>query len=206
MSKEASNEIVIASGNVHKIREFREMFKSTKNFELYSLLNFPNYTPPVENGTTFYENAVIKAKHAATTLNKWVIADDSGLVVPALQGAPGINSRYYAGKDASDADNRKKLLNEMSHLTEESRSAFFECCIVLCSQTGETKAFSGVCEGIVLTEEKGSQGFGYDSLFLKHGYDKSFAELGDAIKNRISHRQKAFCKLALALESLNLSI
>lgn len=195
-------ELVIASTNVHKVREFRNMLKPLSRFDLISLRDFPNYAPPEETGKTFEENATLKAVHAAKTLNRWVIADDSGLVVPALNGAPGVYSARYAGNDATDLDNRKKLLDEMQHLLDDDRQAFFECCIALASPEGLKKCVKGTCEGTLLTKERGGSGFGYDPLFVKHGYSKSFAEIGETVKNRISHRRKALDKLILSLESL----
>jgi XTP/dITP diphosphohydrolase len=195
-------DIVLASANLHKMREFREMFKKTPTIELLPLSRFASYIPPEETGTTFQENARLKARHAAMALKQWALADDSGLCVPALQGAPGVHSRRYAGKDATDADNRKKLLREMAHLTELERSAYFECCLALCSPTGEEKWVTAKCEGVLLTEERGRHGFGYDALFMKYDYDKTFAELTESVKTRISHRYKAFEKLLLILSTL----
>ena len=108
-------DIVIASTNLHKIREFREMLKIYVHLDVLSLHNFPHYKPPEEKGKTFKENATLKALHAASALNKIVLADDSGLVVPSLGGAPGINSRRYAGDDATDTENRQKLLAELQN-------------------------------------------------------------------------------------------
>jgi XTP/dITP diphosphohydrolase len=198
----SSFELVIASTNVHKIREFRAMLKSFPRFDLLSLCDFPQYAPPEETGQTFEENAALKALHAAKTLHRWVIADDSGLVVPALNGAPGVYSARYAGNDATDFDNRKKLLDQMKHLLEEDRNAHYECCIVLASPSGIKKSTRGTCEGTILSQEKGGGGFGYDSLFVKYGYNKSFAELEESTKNRISHRRKALDKIFLSIESL----
>ena len=106
-------EIIIATTNGHKIREIRSLLKSLGRFDFFSLNDFPDYTPPEETGKTFEENAILKAVHAAKTLGKWAIADDSGLVVPALEGAPGVFSARYSGQGASDKDNRKKLLQQM---------------------------------------------------------------------------------------------
>lgn len=195
-------EIVIASTNLHKIREFREMMKPFAAIDVLSLLNFPNYEPLPEEAPSFKENAVNKAEHAARTLNKWVLADDSGLVVPALNGAPGVRSRRYAGDDATDAENRKKLLTAMASLDGHRRNAYYECCLVLASPDGMKKCVTGLCEGSILTEERGRNGFGYDSLFVKNEYDKSFAEIDESTKNRISHRHKAFEKLAPTMETL----
>lgn len=195
-------ELVIASTNIHKVREFKTMLKPLVKFDLLSLSDFPNYVPPEETGKTFEENATLKAEHAAKVLNRWVIADDSGLVVPALSGAPGVYSARYAGNDATDLENRKKLLDEIQHLMEEDRQAFFECSIALASPAGLKKCVKGTCEGVLLTKDRGGSGFGYDPLFVKHGYSKTFAELGESVKNRISHRRKALDKIILSLESL----
>ncbi len=194
-------ELVIASTNPHKIRELKSLLKAYPQYDVRSLVDFPQYEAPPETEDTFEGNAKLKAIHAAKALNRWVIADDSGLVVPALDGAPGVYSARFAGNDATDLDNRKKLLRLMQHLLEEDRNAYFECCIVLASPTGVTKCVHGICEGIVLQQEKGSGGFGYDPLFIKNGYSKTFAELEESIKNRISHRRKAFDKLIPFLES-----
>lgn len=195
-------ELVLASTNMHKIRELRAMIKSCLPFDLLSLCDFPDYAPPEETGTSFEENAILKAVHAAKTLHRWVIADDSGLVVPALGGSPGIHSRRYAGNSATDADNRKKLLDAMQHLLTEDRNAFFECCIALASPYGLKKWTRGACEGIILPKERGGCGFGFDPLFLKHGYNKTFSELEEAVKNRISHRRKALDKILPFLETI----
>jgi XTP/dITP diphosphohydrolase len=195
-------QLVIASTNIHKIRELRSILKPLQRIDLLSLCDFPNYIPPEETGKTFEENAILKAVHAAKTLNRWAIADDSGLVVSALNGAPGVYSARYAGNDATDFDNRKKLLEEMRHHLEEDRNAFFECCIALASPSGLKRHTKGICEGVLLLQERGGGGFGYDSLFVKHGYNKSFAELEEATKNRISHRRKAIDKILLSLESI----
>lgn len=195
-------ELVIASTNLHKIREFRDMLKSHKHIDVLSLLNFPHYVPPPETGTSFQENAAFKAIHAAQALQKWVLADDSGLVVPALTGAPGIHSRRYAGDDATDAENRRKLLKDMQSLKAEERYAYFECSLVLASPEGIKRSVTGKCEGYILTEERGRNGFGYDPLFVKHDYDKSFAEIDEHTKNRISHRRKAIEKLNITLETI----
>lgn len=195
-------EIIIASKNLHKIREFREMFKSIKGFDIASLMNFPEYIPPPETGSTFKENALIKARDVSKKLNQWALADDSGLVVARLNGEPGVHSQRYAGDNATDIDNRRKLLSNMQNLRGLERSAYFECCLALCGPNGFEKCVSGVCEGYIIDEERGRNGFGYDPLFVKHDYDKTFAEMDESVKNRISHRYKAFEKMLVVLESL----
>jgi XTP/dITP diphosphohydrolase len=194
-------ELVIASTNPHKIREFKSMLKKSLQYDIRSLLDFPDYIPPPETEDSFEGNAKLKAAHAAAALNRWVLADDSGLVVPAIGGAPGVYSARFAGDQATDHDNRKKLLQQMQHLLDEDRNAYFECCIALASPNGVKKCVHGICEGTILTQEKGGGGFGYDPLFIKNGYSKTFAELEESIKNRISHRRKALDKLLPFLES-----
>lgn len=195
-------EILLATANLHKIREFREMFKSLPFIEIISLHQFPDYTLPEETGITFRENAILKAEHAARTLNKWALADDSGLVVPALDGEPGVFSARYAGPDATDSENRQKLLDAMKHLQGHDRIAYFECSLALANPKGLVKCVEGICEGHVIHEPRGRHGFGYDPLFVKNDYEKTFAELDESIKNRISHRHKALERLSTFLESL----
>ncbi len=194
--------LVLATTNVHKVREFRAILKAYPWIDLLSLRDFPQYVPPEETGTTFAKNAELKATHAASALSRWTLADDSGLVVPALGGLPGVHSARFAGMHASDADNRKKLLREMESYSDDARNAYFECALALASPAGFQKSVHGTCEGSLLSSEKGGGGFGYDPLFIKHGYSKTFSELEEAIKNRISHRRKALDKLIPFLESL----
>ncbi len=194
--------IVIASHNTHKIREFRTLFKPLNKFDVLSLHDFPKYKLPSETGDSFKENAEIKAKDAAEKLGHYVIADDSGLVVPKLGGAPGVFSARYAGEDATDRDNRKKLLEEMDGFSDIDRSAYYECVLILASPEHIIKSVSGKCEGQITEEEKGGGGFGYDPLFLKYDYDKTFAQLPESTKIVISHRGKAFEKMIPTLEHI----
>ncbi len=195
--------LVIASSNLHKVREIKEILKERLSLDLMSLKDFPNYKPPEETGNTFKENAILKATHAAKALRQWTLADDSGLVVPALGGEPGVFSARFAGKDASDADNRAKLLSKMQHLQDADRYAYFERCFALAEPSGALKkAFCATCEGSILPQERGGGGFGYDSLFVKHDYNKTFAELESNLKNKISHRRKALDKMLPSLEEI----
>ncbi|MFI0435059.1 MAG: RdgB/HAM1 family non-canonical purine NTP pyrophosphatase [Parachlamydiaceae bacterium] len=195
-------DIVLATHNSHKMLEFRDMFKSLTHLELISLHPFHDYLPPEETGQTFQENAILKAEHAAKELNAWVIADDSGLVVPAIEGKPGVKSRRFAGSNPTDVENRQKLLSEMKNLEGHRRSAYFECCLAIANPSGLKKCAEGICEGFILKEARGRYGFGYDSLFVKNDYEKTFAELEDTVKNRVSHRRKAFERLRSFLEGL----
>ncbi len=195
-------DLVIATQNGHKIREIRTLLRPSGQFDIYSLLDFPDYVPPPETGETFEANARLKAEHAAKALGKWTLADDSGLVVSALGGEPGVYSARYAGENATDKENRKKLLKEMEGLDSDRRFAYFECCIVLASPQGIRKVATGHCEGLITEQERGGNGFGYDPLFIKHDYNQTFAELGELVKNQISHRAKALEKIMITLEGL----
>lgn len=200
--------LLLATQNMHKIREFRSMFRMMfrmmKGVDVYTLIDFPAYSAPEEVGETFEANATAKALHAAQELSMLTVADDSGLVVPSLNNRPGVKSRRYASEDATDQENRAKLLAEMASFNEEQRHAYYECSLAVASPQGLIKTFHGRCEGMILPEPRGSAGFGYDPLFLKHDYDKTFGELDETTKNRISHRRKAFEKLTTLLESLAL--
>lgn len=193
--------LVIASKNIHKIREFRQMLKGFLKLEILSLMDFSYYHPPEETGITFEENAALKATHAAKALKTLVLADDSGLVVPILNNAPGVYSARYAGEEATDRENRKKLLQALHGKDEVDRTAYFECCLVLANEERVLYQATGRCEGRIIEEERGGNGFGYDPLFIKNDYDKTFAELDDATKNRVSHRRKAIEKMMIFLES-----
>lgn len=195
-------DLVIASLNLHKIRELKALLKPLKRFDILSLSQLTDISLPEEEGTSFQENASNKAIFAAKTLDKLVLADDTGLIVPAIQGKPGIFSKRYAGEQATDRENRQKLLQEMGHLQGEARLAFYECCLALASPEGLIKCVTATCEGLILQEERGRQGFGYDPIFIKRDYDKSFGEIAEHTKNRISHRSKAFEKLFVTLETI----
>ncbi|NGX34243.1 MAG: Non-canonical purine NTP pyrophosphatase [Candidatus Anoxychlamydiales bacterium] len=196
-------QLVIASKNIHKIREIKTILNElVPNIDILNLIDFPKYVPPQETGSSFEENAKAKAIHAANTLNRWVISDDSGLVVPALNGEPGIFSARYAGKNATDSDNRKKLLSKLAAVNDKDIYAYFECCMAIASPEGLKKCVCSKCEGRIETKEKGGEGFGYDPIFVKHDYNQTFAELKEAVKNKISHRRKTLDKIVLTIESL----
>lgn len=195
-------DIVIASHNGNKVREFRAMLKSFPDLEIFSLSDFPDYPSPEETGVTFEENAILKATLAAKELNKWILAEDSGLVVPILSGEPGVYSARYAGANATDLENRRKLLKALENKSGLDRSAYFECVIALSNPEGNVRCVKGICEGFITEVEKGRNGFGYDSIFIKNDYHQTFAELDPSTKNRVSHRRKALDKLMLILDPL----
>ena len=183
---------MIATRNEGKLKEFKAIFGNTYD-EILSLSNFKNFPEIEETGSSFEENAFIKAKAACDFLEADAIADDSGLVVEALGGAPGIYSARYAGRNASDHENNEKLLLELEG--EENRDARFVCCIALVLKDGTRKFFKGECRGRIISEKRGTSGFGYDPVFYIPQYRKTMAELGPEIKNRISHRAMACGKL-----------
>lgn len=203
LNSQRAMEIILATSNNHKIRELKELLKPLQHLELLSLRQFPDYEPPEETGVTFRENAVLKAEHAAKHFNRWALADDSGIIVPILQGRPGVYSARYAGPQATDKENYDKLLSEMAPFTSrEDRTAHYECCLALAGPDGFLKCVEGICEGFIVEEPRGRNGFGYDPVFIKNGYEKTFAELDGSVKIRISHRHKAFERLRTFLESL----
>jgi XTP/dITP diphosphohydrolase len=187
--------LFIASYNPGKVREIRECLAGL-NIELFSLLDAGHVDEIEENGKSFEENAFIKAKAVYDLVKTDVIADDSGLEVDFLNGAPGIQSARYSGKDATDEGNCRKLLDELAVVKDNnSRSAQFKCVIVL-YDGASSRSFEGICRGRINNKQKGSGGFGYDPLFIPDGFDKTFAELDAETKNRISHRGKALKSLA----------
>lgn len=184
--------LVIATTNQNKLKEFKEVFKHI-DIEVLSLSDFRPIPPVIEDGSTFEENAYKKALHTAKILGLPAIADDSGLVVPALSGAPGVYSARYAGVNATDDDNCKKLLTELKNI--QDRRAFFQCVLSIAVPSGPALTYDARCDGIILNEKRGSNGFGYDPLFLYEEYGKTFAELSMAEKNAISHRGKALSEV-----------
>ena len=192
-------EIVIASSNLHKIREIRSILKPVLPLDYLSLVDFPDYQAPEETGDSFEENAFVKATHAATALKRWVLADDSGLVVPSLQDRPGVKSKRFAGESASDKDNRQKLIDELDPLSEHERTGYYACALALASPEGIQLQVQGMCEGSLILTPRGSQGFGYDPIFLKYDYNKTFAEIDEETKNKISH--SGFLIVCLAKDS-----
>jgi len=188
-SSDQARTIILATHNKHKITELQAMVGN--NINIKGLDGFSPKIAWVETGTTFQENARIKALAVRSHTEAAVLADDSGLSVKALDGAPGIYSSRYGGVDGDDDNNNRKLLKELADIEPEERSAAFICSLVFIDEKGNESSFEGKCEGIISTAASGTQGFGYDPLFVPNGYDKSMAELGEAIKNKISHRFNA---------------
>lgn len=190
--------LVLATRNLGKVRELSDMLSQQCNIEVLSMRDFPEAPDVVEDGETYQDNAKKKAVDIARYSGIVALADDSGLEVDALGGAPGVHSARYAGSDASDADRIAKLLAATRYVPDNERTARFKCAVAVAEPNGRADVVIGVCDGKIIRKPRGSQGFGYDPVFVPHGYDKTFAELGEQIKNRISHRAKAL-RMALKL-------
>lgn len=185
--------IVLATRNQGKVKEFAEMLKDFP-VEIKGLADFGPIPEAVEDGATFDDNAYKKASFTAKVLGLPAMADDSGLTVEALGGAPGVYSARYAGDKATDNDNIAKLLKEMEG--QANRKAAFECVISLAVPAGPALTFEGRCEGEILTAPRGEDGFGYDPVFFCPTLGKTFAEASMEEKNRVSHRGKAVAQVA----------
>ena len=180
--------IVLATKNAGKAKEFQQLLKDFP-VELKNLNDFGPIPEVVEDGATFDDNAYKKASFTAKILGLPAIADDSGLVVEALGGAPGVKSARYAGENATDKENIEKLLREMEG--KNNRRAAFECVISIAVPSGPALTYEGRCEGEISTEPQGTSGFGYDPVFYYPPYGKTFAGVSSEKKNRVSHRGKA---------------
>jgi XTP/dITP diphosphohydrolase len=187
--------VVLASRNRHKVAEIAQIL-DLPDVEIEGLDAWPEIGEIVEDGDTFEANARIKATTVATATGRPAMADDSGLVVDALGGRPGVHSARYSGPDANDRSNRAKLLAEMREVgagpvKEGRRTARFVCVLCLALPDGETAVVEGSCEGDVLEEERGTSGFGYDPMFRPTGHARTFAEMAADEKNALSHRGRA---------------
>ena len=191
--------LVLATRNKGKIAEFKELFSRT-DIELRNLDDFGPIPPVVEDGETFEENAVIKARFTARVLGLPAVADDSGLTVKALGGEPGVFSARYAGESATDRENNLKLLNRMKGIDE--REGAFICVLAIAVPRGPALIYEGICEGIISKELTGGQGFGYDPLFYYPPLKKTFAQMTQTEKNHVSHRGKAMAELKGELEKV----
>nr|WP_082233667.1 XTP/dITP diphosphatase [Halobacillus massiliensis] len=194
--------VIIATKNNGKAKEFKEML-GKYDLEGYSLLDLKEPVEDIkETGTTFEENALIKAEAIASQFNLTVIADDSGLEVDALNGEPGIYSARYAGIEKDDQKNMEKLLLALSGVNPEDRTARFVCAIAIARPGSDSIVERGTCEGSIAKEQKGTQGFGYDPLFIPSGESRTMAEHTPDEKNSISHRKNALVKIEKHLKDL----
>jgi len=194
------NDIIVASGNAGKIKEIVALLADMP-VRVTSLKDYWNPVPSIpENGDTFLDNARIKAQWVFDETGRPSLADDSGLVVDALNGEPGVHSARYAGEPSSDSRNTQKLLAALAAIPRAQRSARFVCTMVLIVSADEVLVAEGTCEGRIGFESAGNNGFGYDPVFIPDGYTQTFAQLDESIKNTLSHRAKALASLRNALK------
>ena len=194
-----THRIVLASRNRKKACEITDLL-APHGFEVIPVTEFPDVPDVVEDGTSFAENAAKKATEVALAINQWVIGEDSGLCVDALNGAPGIYSARFSGEDATDEDNNDKLLAELRDVATTKRGAGYVCSIALSDPTGIVRvAMEGTCRGRIIAERQGSGGFGYDPLFMVPEFHRTFGELSPAVKRCLSHRARAFARFIPSL-------
>ena len=187
-------EIILATGNNNKLREFREMFEPDEVL-IISQSEFENCPEVIEDGQTFEENALIKARAIAQHTGRITIADDSGLEVDYLGGAPGIYSARFAGEEADDDKNNQKLLKDLEGVPLGKRGAQFSCVIAVVSPSGEERTVRGEYQGCIIEEYRGQAGFGYDPIFLDKVSGLTYSEMSAQQKNSISHRARAIIEL-----------
>lgn len=194
--------LVVGTRNPKKREEILEILHDI-DIELRDLTSFPAAPEVVEDGATFEANAHKKAAELARALGHWVLGEDSGLVVPALNGRPGVFSARYAGKQGDDAANNRRLLAELAPLPDDHRAAYYVCTAALADPKGEVHAVvEGRCHGVIVKEQRGIGGFGYDPLFLIPEYHRTFGELSALVKHALSHRAKALAQLRPAIRRL----
>ena len=191
--------LVLATRNPGKISEIRALLPGVP---VATAASFAGCPEPQETGRTFEENALIKARAVSRYTGRTALADDSGLEVDALDGAPGVRSARYAGTDATDQDNVRCLLDALDGITDHDRTARFRCVVAVVVPDGRSWTAEGACEGHILQAPRGDGGFGYDPLFVPAGYENTFAELDAGVKNRISHRALALRRIAGILKAL----
>ena len=194
--------LLLGTRNPGKVKEITSILEGS-GWSLCSLAEFESVESPEEIGETYSDNAILKAQSYALATGLSALADDSGLEVAALDGAPGVLSARYAGESASDADRRELLLSELAKTGNKDREARFVAVVAIAAPDGTVLNVSeGICEGTITFTPRGDGGFGYDPLFIPNGYDQTFAELPQNLKNRISHRALALLKTNEFLRSL----
>ena len=194
--------LVVGTRNPKKRQEIMEILADLP-LELRDLSSYPQAPEVDETGTTFEANARKKAVELALALSEWVLGEDSGLVVPALNGRPGVQSARYAGKHGDDAANNARLLAELAPLPADRRDAYYVCTAVLSGPDGEVRAeATGRCHGVIIFTPRGTGGFGYDPLFLIPEYHRTFGELSPRVKHALSHRARALVQLRPVLRQI----
>lgn len=194
MTGVSKQRLLLATRNAHKTREVREILG--EGFVVEDLTARPDLPEVEERGATFEDNARLKALAASVHYDGWVVADDSGLEVDALGGAPGVRSARFAGDNATMADNRALLVERLREVRGKARSGRFRCVLALARGGGVVRTFSGAVEGLIAPAERGADGFGYDPLFIPAGECRTFAEMASAEKHALSHRGRALAALA----------
>ena len=187
--------LILATRNAHKTREFADILGD--RFVVCDLTGMENVPVVEETGATFEENAILKALSASRCVPGFVVSDDSGLEVALLAGAPGVRSARYAGENATDGENVAKVLTDLRKTGTATAecAACFQCVLALAEAGKILRTFHGTVRGSIVLTPRGARGFGYDPIFIPEGYAQTFAELGDAVKNRISHRARALARL-----------
>jgi XTP/dITP diphosphohydrolase len=194
--------LVLGTRNVKKRQEIQDILGDL-GLDLRDLSGWPDAPEVVEDGNTFEANARKKARELARTLHHWLLGEDSGLVVPGLNGRPGVYSARYAGRQGDDEANNNRLLAELAPLPDDRRAAYYVCTAALADPQGEVQAVvEGRCHGYILPQRRGTGGFGYDPLFLIPEYHKTFGELSPRVKHALSHRSRALEQLRPALRRL----
>jgi XTP/dITP diphosphohydrolase len=196
----SSKKLVVATQNRKKLEEIKEILKDL-DFKIVSLADYPKTPRIVENGSTFKQNAVKKALKIAKFTGELTLGEDSGLCVQALEGAPGVHSARFSGQDKNDGKNNSKLLRMLLKVPSKKRSAYYACAVALADKNGLIGVVEGRCSGKIANIPRGSFGFGYDPLFLIPKYKKTFAQLGAAVKHRMSHRFRALTKARKTLDA-----
>lgn len=195
-------QIILSTGNPDKMVEIKNIFRDLEiDIKTKKDLGLEDFEIK-ETGNTLEENAIIKAKALAEKVDGIVIADDTGLFVDYLNGAPGVHSANYGGGDHDYNGNNERLLKELDGVPLDKRQAYFETVIAIVLEDKSIRTVSGRCNGIISLKPSGNMGFGYDPLFIPEGYDKSFGELGLDLKNKISHRSRALEKLKLEINNI----
>ena len=194
--------LLLGTTNVNKGVELAALLQPL-GIEVVTLADLDNPPEIVEDGATFADNALLKARGQALHFSRWVMAEDSGLAVDYLDGRPGIYSARFAGESATDEENNDLLLSELADVPRQQRTAHYVCEIILCDASGDVRAQSrGICRGLIRTERAGNHGFGYDPLFEVREYHKTFGQLGPHVKAAISHRSRALRALVPQLVAL----
>ncbi len=200
--RQAVNALVLATKNNGKIRELAELLNGLP-IRLCNLNEFKDSAEPEETGATFTENAVLKARYYALHTGVWALADDSGLEVESLGGAPGVFSARYGGENMSYAEKIDRLLGKMKSAGDDNRKARFVCAMAIADEDGNIQFLSeGVCDGKIAAGPRGANGFGYDPVFIPEDFSESFGELSDEIKQKISHRSRAIEKIIRFLRGI----